>query len=199
MKANRDAPNTRDAIIEASVQLFSKNGYSGTTMRDIAKEVGLLPGSLYSHIDSKETLLFEIIQAGIETFLEIETRILNSEGRSDALLRAAIKSHVSVIADDPQRMRVVFHQWRYLSEPNRSHALEMRRSYANMFTKIINDGIGSGVFKPELDVRMSVFCILGAINWMPEWFPSNKLLNADLAGNRIADVLLSGLLMQTPR
>ena len=61
----------REAINNAAIRLFGAQGYNGTTMRDIAQEVGILAGSLYAHIDSKENLLAEIVQIGIEPYLEI--------------------------------------------------------------------------------------------------------------------------------
>ena len=48
---------TRDKIINASIILFSDKGYSKTSVRDIAKEVGIKPASLYSHFESKEEIL----------------------------------------------------------------------------------------------------------------------------------------------
>ena len=54
---------TRGSILEEATRLFGAQGYTGTTMRDIAAAVGVLPGSLYAHIDGKETLLLEIVEA----------------------------------------------------------------------------------------------------------------------------------------
>ena len=59
----------RVAIIIAAMHLFGKQGFTGTSMRDIATAVGLLPGSLYAHIDSKEALLLEIVKEGISCFI----------------------------------------------------------------------------------------------------------------------------------
>src|SRR5260370_41889060 len=81
-------------------------------MRDIAEAVGVLPGSLYAHIESKETLLLEIVSDGIAQFLAIEQSLEASVDSPEARLRKAIRAHVDVVAEDPQRSLVVFHQWR---------------------------------------------------------------------------------------
>ena len=57
MKKRQVKSSTREVIADVAVKLFGEHGYTGTTMRDIAEAVGVLPGSLYAHIDSKETLL----------------------------------------------------------------------------------------------------------------------------------------------
>src|SRR6202034_4054617 len=69
MKKKAVKISTRVAIADTAVRLFSEHGYTGTTMRDIAEAVGVLPGSLYAHIDSKETLLLKIVSDGIAQFL----------------------------------------------------------------------------------------------------------------------------------
>ena len=59
----------REAIRDAAMHLFGKQGYTGTSMRDIANAVGVLPGSLYAHIESKEALLVDIVADGIGRFI----------------------------------------------------------------------------------------------------------------------------------
>ena len=78
---------TREVIADVAVRLFGEHGYTGTTMRDIAEAVGVLPGSLYAHIDSKETLLLEIVKEGIARFLAIEQSLQGSTESPEARLR----------------------------------------------------------------------------------------------------------------
>jgi AcrR family transcriptional regulator len=187
------AANTRDVITDVAVRLFSEHGYTGTTMRDIAEAVGVLPGSLYAHIDNKETLLLEIVRDGIARFLAIE-KTLDTPGDSpEVRLRKAITAHVEVVAQDPERSLVVFHQWRFLSEPNLASAVAMRRRYANGFVKIIDAGKAAGVFSPQLDTRIAVFGILGALNWIPEWYSPEGESDAAEIAQKLAAVLIFGL------
>jgi AcrR family transcriptional regulator len=58
----REGASTRQAIYEAALDAFSENGYAGASLRDIARRVGIEVASLYNHIDSKEELLFRIIE-----------------------------------------------------------------------------------------------------------------------------------------
>jgi len=183
----------RDTITDVAIRLFGEHGYTGTTMRDIAKAVGVLPGSLYAHIPSKETLLLDIVKQGIARFLTVE-HVLEAFGDSpEVCLRKAIQGHIEAVAEDPQRALVVFHQWRFLGEPSRSTAIEMRRRYADTFVKIIDAGKASGAFSMKLDTRIAVFTVLGALNWAPEWYsPKGPVTATDIA-NSLADTLIYGL------
>jgi len=183
----------REAITGVAVKLFSEHGYTGTTMRDIAKAVGLLPGSLYAHIESKDALLLEIVTEGISRFLGIDATVKDSRMTASEKLRAAIRWHIDAVAEDPERTLVVFHQWRFLEEPNRATALAMRRRYADAFFRIIDQGKASGEFSPNLDTRVSVFGILGALNWVPEWYAPNGPMSAGEIAERLADTLILGL------
>lgn len=192
MRSNQPVMRPREAIIGAAITLFGKRGYTGTTMRDIATEVGVLPGSLYAHIDSKETLLDEIVELGIESFLSIETALSESASVVERL-RTAVKAHVKIAAENPGRSLVVFHQWRFLTEPNLTRALNKRRRYQQLFVKLINEGIANGSFDARLDSKAVVFTILGAVNWVPEWYsPTGHSSPAEI-GDKLADILINGL------
>jgi TetR/AcrR family transcriptional regulator, cholesterol catabolism regulator len=196
VKAVRDSQESvrpREAILESAIALFGKRGYNGTTMRDIAKDVGVLPGSLYAHISSKETLLDEIVELGIESFLQIES-VLAATDSSVEKLRAAIHAHVKIAAENPGRSLVVFHQWRFLTEPNLTRALNKRRRYQQLFVKLIDAGIADGSFAADLDSKIAVLTILGALNWVPEWFSRAGPFTPSEVGEKMADHLLSGLL-----
>jgi len=192
-KRGQNAGRPRGVILEAATQLFSEKGYAGTTMRDIAKAVGVLPGSLYTHIDGKESLLLEIVEAGIDRFLAAED-LMNGEATVADRVRAAIKAHVSVVAENPERTLVVFHQWRFLSGPNRGRIVEKRRRYEMIFTQLMDEGVADGTFNAQLDPRIAVLGMLGALNWTAEWYSPEGPIPSETIGERLADTVLGGLL-----
>src|SRR6202051_486235 len=193
MKKRQVKNSTREVIADVAVRLFGEHGYTGTTMRHLAEAVGVLPGSLYAHIDSKETLLLEIVSDGIARFLAIEQSLAASVDSPEVRLRKAIRAHVDVVAEDPQRSLVVFHQWRFLSEPNGASAIAMRRRYANAYVKIIDDGKAAGEFSPRLDTHIAVFAVLGALNWIPEWYSDKGASSPEEIAERMAEALIFGL------
>ncbi|MES2097028.1 MAG: TetR/AcrR family transcriptional regulator [Pseudomonadota bacterium] len=198
-KAVPSSPPTihpRSSILNATIRLFGQQGYTGTSMRDIAKEVGVLPGSLYAHIDSKETLLLEIVDAGINGFLSAVEPIVDLPLPAEERLRRAIRAHVEVVAENPERSLVVFHQWRFLSDGNLAAAIEHRRRYERAFVRIFESGVEAGVFEKTLNKRIAVLTILGALNWTPEWYSADGPATASQLGDMMADSLLSGLFVR---
>ena len=184
----------RSAIMTVAMHLFGKQGFNGTSMRDIANAVGLLPGSLYAHIASKEALLLEIVTDGIGRFLAAVEPQVASSGDPVDRLRKMIAAHVEVVADNPERSQVVFHQWRFLSEDNLPEAIDRRRRYEACYVKVVEEGVASGQIRNDLNLRITVLTILGALNWTPEWFSPNGRLSANDVGTLMADALLGGIL-----
>lgn len=183
----------REGIMDAAMHLFGKQGYSGTSMRDIASAVGVLPGSLYAHIVSKETLLVDIVADGIGRFLLAVQPQAASDASPADKMRAMIVAHVEVVADNPERSLVVFHQWRFLGEGNIQAAIDKRREYEQAFIAVIEEGMTSGVFRDDLNLRIAVLTILGALNWSPEWLSAEGKLSPGDVGGLIADTLLAGV------
>ena len=184
----------RVAITSVAMHLFGKQGFTGTSMRDIANAVGLLPGSLYAHIQSKEALLLEIVADGIGRFISaVEPHMTGSTDPVERL-RKMIIAHVEVVADNPERSQVVFHQWRFLGPDNLPEAIERRRDYERFFAATLEEGVAAGRFRDNLNRRIAVLTILGALNWTPEWFSPDGRLSAVDVGDLMADALLGGIL-----
>ena len=180
-------------IRDAAVRLFAQHGYEATSMRAIATEVGLLPGSLYAHITSKERLLLEIIEQGVDEFAAAAAAALEAPGSAPERLRRAVRAHMTVIGASRERTGIVFHQWRALTGADRERVLAKRKAYEQCFVDILQSGVKEGTFKPDLDSRFAVLVILGALNWAPEWFSPSGDRNADEVGDRVSDLLLAGL------
>ncbi|HEY1973881.1 MAG TPA: TetR/AcrR family transcriptional regulator [Pseudonocardia sp.] len=201
--AQRRAPNSgtadqgsspKDIIFAEATRLFGAYGYNGTSIRDIAKAVGILPGSLYTHISNKGALLLEIIESGVDRFNAAVDRLDQTDLAPDIKIRDAIREHLMIVAENPQRTLVVFHQWRFLSEPERDRLRDKRARYAEFYIRTLRAGIDSGIFTPELDCKVATFTILGTLNWTPEWLsPDGPDTPAHLA-DQISEHLLRGLL-----
>lgn len=185
-------------IYEVATRLFGDQSYPATSMRDISQAVGILPGSLYSHISGKEALLLDIVESGITKYLEAIAPIANSSEPADVRLRAAIEAHLRVVSENIEQTLVTFHQWKYLEDSNRQRVIAMRASYQEMFTRIVKDGIKSGVFRKNLDATLCVLGLLGMLNWVPEWFSPSGSRTAEQVADGLADLVLAGMMNPKP-
>lgn len=94
-------PDTRSTILQKAVALFAKTGYSGTSMRDIAQEVGISAAALYHHFPDKDTLFRDAIQYAFADITSQLQSALETDGTPERRLALFVRALVSVIGEDP--------------------------------------------------------------------------------------------------
>src|SRR5690606_37172878 len=90
----------KEQINEIAQNLFRTKGYAATSMRDLAKEIGIEPASIYSHVKSKEALLQKICFRIADDFFDALQNVLKKELSAEEKLSAAIDAHVAVILNN---------------------------------------------------------------------------------------------------
>jgi AcrR family transcriptional regulator len=165
-----DRTGRRREIIDAAARIFRDKGYAATSIQDVAEAVDILKGSLYYYIDSKDDLLFEVIQ-------EVHQQGLTNleEGKSasgDALERihAFVIRHASFNAANLAQMTVFFNDFKALSEDRRQVIVEERDLYDEQLRALVVAGQAEGSVRSSVDPKLAAFWILGAMNWMYQWY-----------------------------
>jgi len=185
-------PTRKAAILDAAVDLFANKGYHATTVRDIAGGSGMLSGSLYAHIESKEDLLFEIVASAAEQFTAAVAPIVGGPGAAADKLRRAMAAHVRVVAADLSAATVFLHEWRALSPERQAAAAALRDRYEALLGDIITQGVVSGEFRP-VDQKFARLLVLSAVNWLYMWYRPGGELAPEAVAERLAVLILQGL------
>ncbi|MBY6277091.1 TetR/AcrR family transcriptional regulator [Symbiobacterium thermophilum] len=183
----------REAMLQAAIGLFSDKGYHATTVREIAQAVGILPGSLYAHMASKEDLLYEAVVQASERFREAVAPIAESPGHAGERLRQAMAAHIRVVAESPAAATVFLHEWRALSPQRRAMAVAHRRAYEELLARIIREGVESGVFRP-VDEKFVRLLVLSAVNWTYQWYRADGPLSPEQVADQFYAIIAGGLL-----
>jgi AcrR family transcriptional regulator len=184
--------NRKDQIYEVAERLFSERGYHATTIREIARELQIEAGSLYSHIDSKQELLYEIVLRGSEQFLLAARAAIAAGGTARAQLRELMRRHLAIIAASTHRAVVHFHEWRHLDPPRQAVILRRRDEYEGHVREIVRCGIAGGEFAPG-DERLISLHVLSVLNWTYQWYRPGGTLNALQLADHFFDQLMLGL------
>jgi AcrR family transcriptional regulator len=180
-------------IEREAVRLFSERTYPAVGMRDISDAVGILPGSLYVHIKSKEEILFNIVERGILNYLVALTPIIESAEPAGTRLRTAILTYMRVLDSNLAQTQVAVFQWPYLSEPNRQRVVKLRERFERLFTTLVEDGISSGEFTPMRHPSIVTIAVIGLLNSTMHWYRPTGTVRAEDVGEQLADLVLAGL------
>lgn len=186
-------PVTPTRIKQVAIRLFSERGYPVIGMRDLSEAVGILPGSLYAHIASKEKLLLDIVTSGVQNFTDVIAPIVDGDGPADRRLREAIRAHMRVLALTLDQTRVTFHQWHYLTGENLERMIDVRRDYEVLFSRLVADGVADGTLLGTSRPKVSTLSIIGVLGSATEWFSPTGSASADEIGDAMADVVTLGL------
>src|SRR3954465_7984488 len=103
----------RSELTREAAKLFAQKGYHGTSIGDIAEALGVQKGTLYSHIASKEDLLYETMREGADAFHAALDAIADDAPATEKI-RLALRGHLRVVAEQLDVATVFVQEWRYL-------------------------------------------------------------------------------------
>src|SRR6476469_4912558 len=184
----------RREIEDAASSLFHAHGYSGTSVRDIARAVDIQGASLYAHVASKQEVLWSIVERTATRF-ETAAEAVEAADPGAAVfgpgvyLISLVRAHVGVVTDDIERASVFVHEWRALDRGRRNDIARRRDAYEARFRAVIAQGIESGDFAPVDPVTTTAY-ILTALNVLVAWYKPSGRLSSRAVADAFADLSL---------
>jgi AcrR family transcriptional regulator len=178
----------RDDILSAASRMFRDRGYAGTTVRDLAEELGMSSGSIFHHFGSKEEILLQVVDEGVrETVQAVELARSAAPGAEPgSRLRAMIEAHLHALLEgSPTTSSVLFYEHRSLSEPTLTRLLELRDRYERVWDQALQELGGS--YSDPVRRRVKRLLLLGAMNWTVQWYRSR----GEVSVTDLADIVHS--------
>lgn len=179
VRANPKEVGGRERILQVSARLFREHGYDGTSVRDIAAEVGMLSGSLFHHFASKQAILFELMKRVIEVNSEhLAREIARGENNTERLCNAIACELGSVTGDTADAMALLLFEWRSLEPVHQAEILILREKYEQVWLMVL---VGCAPAAERERVVLARKMLAGMIAWAPNWYrPSGALDFADI-------------------
>jgi AcrR family transcriptional regulator len=148
-----------------AARLFSERGFHGTSTRDIARACNIQPASLYSHVDSKDELLVEIV-ANYFAVARARTReAFEGPGTGADRLKALVKTLVEVGVEHRDELLAMTDAWSYIMEsPKFAKSVKIRWALQDATIALIREGIRDGSLRDDLN-PVAVCWILDSTNY----------------------------------
>jgi AcrR family transcriptional regulator len=182
----------RREIEDAASTLFRERGYSGTSVRDIARAVDIQGASLYAHVASKQDVLWSIVERVAARF-EAAADVVEAADPGAVVfgpgvqLISLVRAHVGVLTDDIERASVFVHEWRALDAGRREAMSRRRDAYEARFRSTIRIGVETDAFAP-VDPALTATYILTALNGLVGWYDPTGRLTARAIADAYADL-----------
>ncbi|WP_067917091.1 TetR/AcrR family transcriptional regulator [Actinomadura rubrobrunea] len=186
------ASERREHLIRLAADLFAEKGYQATTVRDIAKEAGILSGSLYHHFTSKESIVDEILSGFFDEVMSAYRAVIE-EGRDP---RETIAELVRIAFGtlEPHRAAITVMQndWNYLKD-RLDYLTKAEDEVEKMWVDTIRAGQEQGLFRDDIDPKLTYRMIRDTIWVAVRWYRPGGRLDAAGLSEHYLKVLFDGI------
>jgi TetR/AcrR family transcriptional regulator, cholesterol catabolism regulator len=164
---------TRDRILNEAARLFRHRGYAATPLRDIAAAAGIKAGSIYYHFESKEDILGEVLDRGMQLVFDVvrqRVESLPAGAKWIDRIGACIEGHLWGMLHHGDFTTANIRMYGQLpaSAKNRNRAI--RLAYAAYWDRLFDGAISGGEMRADTSAVMLRLFVLGALNWTVEWY-----------------------------
>ena len=193
---NRDsALDPRQEILRAAARLFQQQGYDATSMNDVAAALKLSKGGLYHHFQSKDEMLFHIMNHALDITDERVVKAVRGIQSPEERLRTLIRLHIEVVLSVRDReVTVMLHENHPLPPSLRKQINLRKKDYIHFVEGVIADVQRQKGSKGSVSPRAAALALLGMINWIYQWYKPEGNLQAHNLIPQFTELVLGGIL-----
>ena len=192
--------DSRQEILRTAARLFQQRGYDATSMNDVAAALKLSKGGLYHHFQSKDEILFEIMNHAMQITQERVINPVRGIADPEQRLRALIRLHIEVVLSPRDReITVMLHENHPLAHGLRKRINARKKEYIHFVENLIAE-VQKEVQKEmrssrgAVSPRAAAFALLGMINWIYQWYKPEGELQANSLVSQFTDLFFGGIL-----
>jgi TetR/AcrR family transcriptional regulator, cholesterol catabolism regulator len=192
------ALDSRQEILRTAARLFQQRGYDATSMNDVAAALKLSKGGLYHHFQSKDEILFEIMNHAMEITQERVLDPVRGIADPEERLRALIRLHIGIVLSPRDReITVMLHENHPLPPALRKRINVRKKDYIhfleNLMKEVQEQDKVRRPAKGRVSPRAAAFALLGMINWIYQWYKPEGDLQAQNLIPQFTDLILGGI------
>jgi AcrR family transcriptional regulator len=186
--------DSRQEILRTAARLFQQRGYDATSMNDVAAALKLSKGGLYHHFQSKDEILFEIMNHAMDITQERVLKPVRGIADPEERLRALIRLHIEVVLSPRDReITVMLHENHPLPPTLRKRINTRKKEYIHFVEEVMTDVQRSRRARGAVTPRAAAFALLGMINWIYQWYKPEGNLQAQNLVPQFTELVLGGI------
>jgi AcrR family transcriptional regulator len=189
--AGGQAVDRRELILAAATRRFAEYGFEATTVRQIADDVNILSGSLYHHFATKEDILEEIVRDAILKTRDDAQRIAALPLDAEQRLVALVMIELNRLTANQEVYAIVFNERKFFRRSEYFQYLSMaKKASYDAWSKILSDGVESGLFHSDLDIYLTISTVLRMLNMGADWYKNEDGSEIDAIAHYSLEKLL---------
>lgn len=187
---------TRKRILDAGASAFRREGYAAVTLKDVAALAGLQAGSLYYHFASKEEIVEEVLELGVDGVAAATREAVDALGPGAdpmARLRAAIAAHLRFVLAESDYAVANIRILTQVPREIRQRHLKRQRRYGAFWRALFEKAAKARRLRTDLDLSVVRMLTLGALNWSVEWYHAKGRQSPGAIAGHLSTMILEGL------
>jgi len=185
--------DSRQEILRTAARLFQQQGYDATSMNDVAAALKLSKGGLYHHFQSKDEILFNLMDHAMEITQQRVINPVRAIANPEEALRTLIRLHIEVVLSMRDReITVMLHENHPLPPALRRRINVRKKDYVHFVENLIAEVQRSRQSKSAVTPRAAAFALLGMINWIYQWYSPEGSLQGDDLARQYTEIFFAG-------
>jgi AcrR family transcriptional regulator len=187
------AIDSRQDILRTAARLFQQQGYDATSMNDVAAALKLSKGGLYHHFQSKDEILFNLMNHALDITQERVVDAVQGIADPEERLRMLIRRHIEVVMSVRDReITVMLHENHPLPPAMRRRINARKKDYVHYVENLIEEVQRARQAKRNVSARASAFALLGMINWIYQWYRPEGSLQEESLVRQYTEIFFAG-------
>src|SRR5712691_5496633 len=189
---NSDFPRNR--IYEVAAEVFHRKGYDNTSMSDVARAAGLTKAGLYHHVASKESLLYTILDSGLDLTESYVVKPVEEIADPVQRLKTMIDLHLRLVLEERNlEVTGLLHECKTLSPSDRTRVNRRKKQYVRVATNIIAE-VTKRYSVKDVDPKLAAYALLGMLNWTYQWYKASGSNTREEIVETFQRIFLQGIL-----
>jgi TetR/AcrR family transcriptional regulator, cholesterol catabolism regulator len=185
-----------DRVLQAAARQFREHGYAATTLRDIARAAGMLPGSVHYRYPTKEDILAALMERAIDRLIEGVLAAAVAGDNPLEQLRLAMIEHVKILLSREDSVYVLLYDWRSLSPTAERAIAKQRKRYEQFADELLAQAASYARPHDGVDLYLLRQFGFGAANWVAQWFDPKGPYTPEAIADAFFRYLTYGTLQQ---
>ncbi len=189
----KDANERRREILEKAAKLICEKGFQGASLRDIASACGLTKAGLYHYCQSKDDLLLDIMNYGMDMFDDqVLLKVMPIEDPVERL-RECMRRNVQLVTEDrTKEVTIILHEHATLTGDARARINARKKRYVRFLETSFTEAIRDGRLRP-VNPKVAAFSFLGQVLWIYKWFRADGAIPAAELATEMERLFFDGL------
>lgn len=192
--ARRGRPgHDQDSVIRGAIEVFNRRGFDGTSMEDLAKELGVTKSAIYHHVPSKDHLLEAALDEALDGLTAVIDEARSASGSSSAYarLRTAVTQSIEVLAAHLPAVTLLL-RVRGNSDVE-VNALRRRREIDAALAALVQEAVEEGALRDDIDPDLISRLLFGTVNSLVEWYRPDGPQDSTAVASAVVALAFDGL------